>query len=305
MNEIVYIDRKTQERKKEKVYGHLFLKMFYGEGFFSRLFFHSILPFMARIALFSRLYGFFQKSPLSRRKVRPFIEAFHVDASEFLKPVESFRSFNEFFIRRLKPLARPIVPKEEIAILPADGRYLVFENISAVDGFLVKGQKFSLKELLADEELAKRYEMGSMVIARLCPTDYHRFHFPCECIPGPARLINGPLFSVNPMALRKNIQFLSENKRMMTCLETTYFGSVLFIEVGATCVGTIHQTYACGFPAAKGDEKGYFSFGGSCIILLFEAGIIVFDQDLIDASLQKIETLGLYGQSLGRAARCR
>jgi phosphatidylserine decarboxylase len=305
MNEIVYIDRRTKQRKKEQIYGHLFLKMFYGEGFFSRLFFHSVLPFMARISFFSRLYGFFQKSALSRFKVCPFIETFAVDASEFLDPVESFRSFNDFFIRRLKPSARPIVSGDERAVLPADGRYLVFENISTVDGFLVKGQKFSLTELLVDKDLAKRYADASMVIARLCPTDYHRFHFPCECVPGPAHLINGPLFSVNPLALRKNIHFLSENKRMVSYLETTHFGSVLYIEVGATCVGTIHQTYTAGFPAAKGDEKGYFSFGGSCIILLFEAKTIVFDPDLIEASSQKIETLGLFGQSLGRSVDYR
>ncbi len=305
MNKILYIDRKTKQRKREKIYGHLFLQMFYGEGFFSRLFFHTILPFMARISFFSRFYGFLQKSSFSRFKVRPFIETFKVDASEFLHPVESFKSFNEFFIRRLKPNARPIKSGDETAVLPADGRYFVFENCSTVDGFLIKGQKFSLIELLRDEQLAKRYEDASMAIARLCPADYHRFHFPCECVPGPARLINGPLFSVNPLALRKNIHFLTENKRMISCLETTHFGSVLFIEIGATCVGTIHQTYTPGFPVAKGDEKGYFSFGGSCIILLFEANRIAFDTDLIEASSQKIETLGLFGQSLGTATRCK
>lgn len=305
MDEIIYIDRATQQKKKEKIYGHFFLKLFYAEGarvrFFSRIF----LPLMARLSLFSRLYGSFQKSHLSRYKIRPFIEEFAVDPSEFLHPVESFHSFNDFFIRQLKPSARPIATADDTAILPADGRYLVFEDISTVDGFLVKGQKFSLEELLGDREWAKRYCNASMVIARLCPTDYHRFHFPCECVPGSARLINGPLFSVNPMALKKNIHYLSENKRMITQLETLHFGSVLFIEVGATCVGTIHQTYAAGFPAAKGDEKGYFSFGGSCIILLFESKKIALDADLIEASSQKIETLGLFGQSLGLATGYR
>lgn len=304
MEEIVYIDRATKEKKKEKVYGQFFLKLFYADGWLYRFFSRIFLPMKARVPFFSRLYGFFQKSTLSRYKIKPFIHTYAVDPSEFLHPVDSFRSFNDFFIRQLKPTARPMVEGDDIALLPADGRYLVFPDISAADGFLVKGQKFSLEELLLNRERAERYRDGAMVIARLCPTDYHRYHFPCECIPGEAELINGPLFSVNPMALKKNIRYLTENKRMITQLETLSFGTVLFIEVGATCVGTIHQTYAAGFPAAKGDEKGYFSFGGSCLIVLFEAGKIELDPDLIEASSQKIETLGLFGQSLGRAL-CR
>jgi phosphatidylserine decarboxylase len=271
--------------------------LFYAENIFSSLF----LPLKARVPFFSKLYGAFQKSSWSRYKVRPFIKKFDIDVSEFLDPVETYGSFNDFFVRRLRPEARPIVQDEEVAIMPADGRYLVFEDISTVDGFVVKGKKFSLDELLQDAELTKIYRNASMVIARLCPTDYHRFHFPCECIPSASRLINGPLFSVNPIALKKSIDYLSENKRMITRLDTMRFGSVLFIEVGATCVGTIHQTYSAGFPAVKGDEKGYFSFGGSCIIMLFAAGTIQLDRDLIEASSQKIETLGLFGQSLGRA----
>jgi phosphatidylserine decarboxylase len=296
MENIVYIERATRQKKQEKVYGHFFLKTFYGTSVFSRL----LLGLTARNAFLSKFYGFLQKTRLSRCKIRPFIKEFDIDASEFLDPVESYQCFNDFFIRRLKSSARPIARDDDVAILPADGRYLVFEDVSAADGFLIKGQKFSLDELLLDKELTEQYAHASMVIARLCPTDYHRFHFPCECVPGASRLINGPLYSVNPIALKKNIHYLTQNKRIITRLETTYFGSVLFVEVGATCVGTIHQTYAPGFPAAKGDEKGYFSFGGSCIILLFESKRIAFDRDLTEASSQKIETLALFGQSLGR-----
>ena len=139
------------------------------------------------------------------------------------------------------------------------------------------------------------------MIARLCPTDYHRFHFSFNCIPDAPRLINGPLYSVNPIALKRNIQILSENKRVITVLNTKNFGSVLSVEVGATYVGSINQTFAPREHYAKGDEKGYFSFGGSTLVLLFEPGRIQFDQDLIDASKRKIEVRGLFGQSLGRA----
>lgn len=301
MTDIFFIDRTTKKREKEKVYGHFFLKVLYGKGVVCRFFSLFLLPLFARISFFSWLYGVFQKSHLSRHKVKPFIQSYGIDSTEFLEPVDAFTSFNDFFIRRLKPKCRPIAPEENVAVLPADARYLVFPNVATVDGFWVKGKKFSLTDLLQSESLAARYQEGAMVIARLCPVDYHRFHFPCQCIPGQAQLINGPLFSVNPIALKRNIEILSENKRMLTELQTPNFGTVLFMEVGATYVGSIHQTYAPGNSCAKGEEKGYFAFGGSCLILLFEPGAIIFDQDLIAASNQKIEVRGQLGQSLGRA----
>jgi phosphatidylserine decarboxylase len=295
MDDIFYIDRKTGEKKKEKIYGHFFLKLLYGDGFISE----ALVRGIAHFPLFSKWYGFMQRTAYSRRKVRPFIEEFNIDSSEFLEAIDAFKSFNDFFIRRLKPEARSLDKRDEVLIAPADARYLVFPDIDAVDGFWVKGKKFSLEELLQDAPLAKRYAKGAMAIARLCPVDYHRFHFPCDSMPSPARLINGPLYSVSPLALKKNISYLSENKRMITTLQTKQFGTILFIEVGATNVGAIHQTYTPNQACVKGEEKGYFSFGGSSLLLLFEKGGISFDADLIQASKEKIETLTLLGQSLG------
>jgi phosphatidylserine decarboxylase len=300
MTEIIYVDRKTKKEEREKVYGRFFLELLYAGGPLSRLLSFFLLPLLSRIPFLSRLYGDFQKSRISRRKVKPFIHSFHVDASEFLDPVDSFASFNDFFIRHLKPECRPMAEGNDVAVLPADARYLVYPNIDQADGFWVKGKKFSLHTLLQSDGLAKRYAGGAMVMARLCPVDYHRFHFPCACTPGKAELINGPLYSVNPIALRRRIEILSENKRMITELHTANFGTVLYIEVGATYVGSIHQTYTPGKSYAKGDEKGYFAFGGSCLLLLFEPNRIVFDQDLIDVSSRKMEVLGKLGQSLGR-----
>lgn len=301
MTDIYYIDRKTHQIEKEKVYGHFFLKLLYGDGWISKCLSVFLLPIFARISFLSWLYGVFQKSRFSRDKIIPFIRAYDVDDSEFLFPADSFRSFNDFFIRHLKPECRPINEEKRVAILPADARYLVFPEIEKAGGFWVKGEKFSLKELLGDSQLAQRYQNGSMVIARLCPVDYHRFHFPCACIPGEAKLINGPLFSVNPIALKRNINILSENKRMITELQTQDFGNVLYLEIGATYVGSIHQTYPSGKLCKKGMEKGYFSFGGSSLILLFEPKRIIFDQDLIESSAKKMEVRGWLGQSLGRA----
>ncbi len=300
MPEITYVDRLTKKEEKEKVYGQVFLKMLYGKGFLSRLFSSFALPLFSRVSFLSKLYGALQKSRLTRRKVKPFIEAYHIDPLEFALPVEAFNSFNDFFIRKLKKEVRPVAQGEDVLILPADARYLVFPDISKADGFWVKGQKFTLKELLQDDALAAKFEGGSMVMARLCPVDYHRFHFPCDNVPRESRLINGPLFSVNPIALKRNIRIISENKRMVTVLESERFGSILYLEIGATYVGSIHQTYTAQKPARKGDEKGYFAFGGSCLVLLFEPNRVVFDADLLQASARKMEVRGLLGQSLGK-----
>lgn len=299
MSKIIYFDRLSQKKKQEKVYGEFFINLLYKDNFLSRILSFFILPLTARFSFFSKLYGIFQKSYISRYKIIPFIKKFEVDPSEFLEPVSHFCSFNDFFIRRLKPEARPITQGANKAILPTDARYLVFSDLREISHFLVKGKKFSLKELLKNEELAHKYEAGSMVIARLCPVDYHRFHFPCDATPNKPQLINGALFSVNPMALKRNIKILSENKRVITALTTSHFGNLLYIEVGATHVGSIHQTFQANQSYVKGDEKGYFSFGGSCLILLFEPNRIHFDQDLLKHSAQNQEVRGLMGQSLG------
>ena len=200
----------------------------------------------------------------------------------------------DFFFEWENDEKRPI--HQNKAVLFADARYFFYPDLSQEKGFLIKGEKFSLEELLQNKTLAKRYEKGSMVIARLCPTDYHRFHFPFDCTPGKTKEINGYLYSVNPKALKKDIHILTQNKRVITPLMSEDFGEIQYIEVGATYVGSIHQTYKPG-KVKKGEEKGYFSFGGSCIILLFEPDKIRFDQDLILS--EKIEVRGLLGQSMG------
>ncbi|MCI0381656.1 MAG: phosphatidylserine decarboxylase [Chlamydiae bacterium] len=299
--EIRYLNRQNKKVEVERVYGKFFLNLLYGNNPISWIFSLLFLGLISRISLFSKMYGKFQKSKWSRYKIGPFIRRFQIDTTEFLDPVSSFSSFNDFFIRKLKPSARSITNGNDVAILPADGRYLVFPEVQRSDGFIVKGKKFSLEELIKNETIAHKYLHGSMVIARLAPVDYHRFHFPCNCVPGNGKAINGALFSVNPIALCKNIHILTENKRVVTQLQTKNFGPVLFIEIGATYVGSIHQTYIPEEHYAKGDEKGYFSFGGSCIILLFEPFRIQFDQDLLEASQKRMEVLGKMGESLGRA----
>jgi phosphatidylserine decarboxylase len=299
MTEIIFIDRQTGQKQVEKIYQDKALRFLYGDGWATRFFSPLLLPLICRSSLFSRFFGALQKQKKSSKKIVPFIREFGVDESEFLDPVSSYQSFNEFFIRRLKPEARPIDPDPDVAIIPADGRYYFYENISHCNEFIVKGEKFCLKELLRDDTLAEKYQEGSMVLARLCPTDYHRFHFPVDCIAGETKLINGWLYSVNPLAIRKNIHTFSQNKRTLCQLDSAGFGKVLYLEVGATTVGSIQETYTPNQPQLKGAEKGYFEFGGSALVLLFPPRSIRFDEDLLKATQEDFEIRCLLGQRMG------
>lgn len=299
MDPIRYIDRVTGKEEIENVYGAAALKFIYGKDIFRTIFGTALLHSLVRTPFFSAFYGWYQKQPISKRKIVPFIEKFQVNSSEFLEEVKDYSSFNDFFTRKLKPQARPIDKRENVAIIPADGRYYFYQNIAECDGFIVKGQKFDLQSLLEDSQLASHYSQGAMAIARLCPSDYHRFHFPCNCIPGISQCINGWLYSVNPIAIKKNIHIFTQNKRTICELQTEQFGKVLFLEIGATNVGSIHETYTPGIAYSKGAEKGYFSFGASSLILLFEPGRLYFDADLLAATAQQIEIRCLMGQSMG------
>lgn len=294
---IRYINRESGKLEEEKVYGERALYFLYGKKSWLGTILCKIL---AHFTFFSHFYGFLQKRPSSKKKIVPFIEKYHLDPNEFLEPVSSFATFNDFFIRKLKPQARPIAKGIDIAIIPADGRYLFYQHIENCDGFIVKDKKFTLDQLIKDKALSASFVNGSMIIARLCPLDYHRFHFPCDCLPGKTVHVNGPLYSVNPIAIKQNIAILAENKRACTLLKTKERGNILYMEVGATSVGSIHQTYQPNRFTLKGAEKGYFCFGGSTLILLFEEGRLEIDQDLICASKEHIEIYCKMGQSMGR-----
>jgi phosphatidylserine decarboxylase len=300
MNHVFYLDRKTQKVEEEKIYGQKFIELLYGDSFFSSVVSKFLLPLCVKVPYLSRVYGSMQRHKRSIKKIAPFVAAYRVKLEDFIEPHQGFNSFNDFFIRALKPGSREIVQDKDRAILPADGRYLVFSNLSIQDQFFIKGQKLSLTDLVPDPIMRVRYAQGSMVFARLCPSDYHRFHFPCACRPSKAQLVQGSLYSVNPMALRRNIKILSQNKRVLTELETECFGTILYIEVGATAVGSIQQTYEPLRLYQKGDEKGFFQFGGSTVLMLFEPNKILFDEDLLQASKEGIEVKANMGESLGR-----
>lgn len=294
MSEIRYFNRHTGREETEQVYGEGFLKFTYGHPLGS-------LPLHAMVKRggFSRWYGQRMNSPATKAKVVPFISKYGLDPAEFADAPDSYATFNEFFYRKLKPEARPIA--DNAAVFPADGRHFGFQKASDIKGVFVKGQNFDLGKLLADDSLAAKYSDGSLVLSRLCPVDYHRFHFPAAGTPGEVTMINGPLFSVSPIALRRRLSYLWENKRTITKLETPDLGTVLLLEIGATCVGSILQTFTPGKPVAKGEEKGYFAFGGSSTITIFEPGAITLAPDLVECSSRQVELYAKVGTAMGDA----
>lgn len=294
---IRYFHRARRTVETEVVYGEDWLRWTY-ENPIGRLALNAIV----KRALLSRYYGWRMSLPDSARRVLPFIIDYGLDVDEFSKKPLSFKTFNEFFCRALKPGARPVVGGgDHVAVLPADGRHLAFQNVGTADRFYAKGQKFDLAAFLGDPDLAREFAGGSLLISRLCPVDYHRFHFPVAGTAGEARLINGFLYSVSPIALRRSLDYLWRNKRMVTLVETAAFGRVAVCEIGATMVGSIFQSYVPGRAVARGEEKGWFKFGGSCVVTIFPPGRIRLDADLVGQTAGGLETYARMGERLGEA----
>jgi phosphatidylserine decarboxylase len=287
MDTITYFDRKTGTLQKEEVFGEKAIRLLYGGTFFAKTVGWFLLHAFAKWPFFAKIFGWFQKTKSSKERIAPFIHHFNIDESEFA--THSFASFNDFFIRSLTPASRPLSLAD--IVIPADGRYLFYEKVRADCLFSVKGRSYSIAELLRNDTLAASFDEGTLVIARLCPTDCHRFYFPVDCIPDTARCINGKLYSVNPIAIRDNPWIWCANLRYLTLLHTQKHGKVAFMEVGATNVGTVVQTYTPNDFVKKGSEKGYFSFGGSAILMLFEPKALVLSSDLQGRKEQEIKCL--------------
>ena len=293
-NGIQYFNRYTGKVETEVVYGEQWLRFILFNPF-GKIALHTV----AKRAWFSRWYGWRMSRPGSAARVRPFIEQYGIAEDEHVKAADAFTSFNDFFYRKLKPASRPVDAAADSAVFPADGRHLGFAKASEVERVYVKGQRFDLGRLLGDDELAAQFADGAAVFSRLCPVDYHRFHFSVAGEPGNARLINGPLYSVNPLALRDRLAILWENKRYITEIETEQLGRVLMLEIGATNVGSVHHTFVPTRSVEKGEEKGYFAFGGSATLTLFEPGRVQLAEDLLEQSAQQRELYAKVGDRMG------
>ncbi|KAE8440679.1 hypothetical protein EG329_006816 [Mollisiaceae sp. DMI_Dod_QoI] len=241
--------------------------------------------------------------PASKAEIQKFINFHQLDMSEVLLPIEAFKNFNEFFYRQLKPDARPCSAPDNprIIVSPADCRSVVFNRMDEATKIWVKGREFSIERLLgkAYPEDAERYKNGALGIFRLAPQDYHRFHIPVDGVMGTPKPIEGEYYTVNPMAIRSALDVYGENIRVVVPIDSVAHGRVMVICVGAMMVGSTVITRKAGENVKRAEELGYFKFGGSTILLLFEEGSMKFDDDLTDNSKGALETLLRVGMSIG------
>ena len=233
--------------------------------------------------------------PASVREIRSFINFHQLDMSEVLYPLESFKNFNQFFFRELKPSARPCSAPDNpgIIVSPSDCRSVVFNKMDEATRIWVKGREFSIERLLGNTypEDAKRYTSGALGVFRLAPQDYHRFHIPVDGVMDKPKLIEGEYYTVNPMAIRSTLDVYGENVRVVVPIDSVAHGRVMIICVGAMMVGSTVITRKPGEKVSRAEELGYFKFGGSTLLLLFEPGVMKFDEDLVDNSCSAVETL--------------
>ena len=292
--EIKFINRSDNSLETEKPPGEELLDFLYHNPFGEKV----ILP-IAKQKFISKWYGKAMDSSTSVNRIEPFIKSLNIDMTDSQKQVGEFKSFNDFFYRKLKPEARKI---ENGLVSPGDGKILVFENISAVNTFFVKSKKFTLKEFLQNDNLAEEYANSSLVILRLAPNDYHRYHFPFDGIPSQTKKIKGVYYSVSPISLNKKFtRVFSENKKEICRLRIKGKGEILIIPVGATMVGSLNSTFKADSMVKKGEEMGYFAFGGSSVVLLFKPGLFELDKDLIINTKKQLETAVKMGEKIAKA----
>ncbi len=257
-----------------------------------------MIPLISKFSILSKLLGMYMDSAFSRNRIRKVIDHLEIDESEFLDSIDDYKSFNDFFIRKLKPESREFDSNSSAFISPADCRLLVYPNVANDRIIPVKGVDFSINTLLMRE--ASEFYNGSAAVLRLNPSDYHRYHFPCDAHVMDSTAISGSYHSVNPVVLAADIKVFTKNKRCCTILKNPLYGTFAFIEVGAFGVGEIVETYS-GQNVIKMQEKGYFKFGGSSIVLLFEKNKIQFSPDLIENSRNGYETSVKVGETIGES----
>jgi phosphatidylserine decarboxylase len=289
--QIKYYNRKTAQTEIEKVYGDSFIKFLYNSKAGQKL------GTIVTNKYFSKAYGAYQNLPASYTKVRPFIEKFNINIDEYesgtrpsLDSRDSYRTFNEFFIRRFKLGKRSFVSDTNRMPAFAEARYVGYESINDKTTYPVKGHYLKPKDLIANDQLGKIFEGGPLLIARLCPVDYHRYHYPDSGKVLDNYRIPGIFDSVNPFALKLKNQIFIKNERHVSILQTENFGRLAYIEVGAICVGKIVQTHRWNKLFMRGEEKGYFLFGGSTVVVIGEKGLWKPSTDIVTNTEKGIET---------------
>lgn len=246
------------------------------------------------LPVMSKIVGAFMNSKLSIPMIKKFILKNNIDMSEFENV--KYTSYNEFFTRKILPEKRQIASTSHEFISPCDSKLTVYK-IDENSAFKIKGSMYTISDLLQNFELASSYIGGTLLIFRLSVNDYHRYCYIDDGYQEKNTYIKGVLHTVQPVAL-KRYNIYKENCREYTLLHTKHFGDIVQVEVGALLVGKIknlHENYTF----KKGEEKGYFEFGGSTICLIVPSNIII-DTEIWNNTNAGLETCVKYGERIGR-----
>lgn len=242
----------------------------------------------------SRAAGWLLDRRVSALAVRPFIRKNHICMDDFEQ--RRFRSFNDFFTRRVLPGKRPVDDAPGHLIAPCDSKLMVYD-IRPDSRFRVKGTEYTLEGLLQSKELAETFLGGTLLLFRLTVGDYHRYtYIDSGFVTGSTR-IPGVFHTVNPAAASR-CPIYRENTREYSLLESLRFGTVLQMEVGAAMVGRIVNAPGSR-NVRRGEEKGRFEFGGSTVIVLLQKGRAILDADLLRNTAQDAETVVRLGERIG------
>ncbi len=183
-------------------------------------------------------------------------------------------------------------------IAPCDSK-LTALKISPESRFSLKHTEYTLESLLRSEQLARKYSGGYALIFRLTVDDYHRYCYVADGKKDENVCIPGVLHTVNPVA-NDHYPIYKENSREYSILHSDNFGDILMMEVGALLVGKIVNHHRCA-NVSRGEEKGYFQFGGSTVVLLLERDAVQIDEDILENSDMHIETIVRMGEKIGSA----
>ncbi|MGI6070938.1 MAG: phosphatidylserine decarboxylase [Blautia sp.] len=240
--------------------------------------------------------GLLLNLPVSAMAVPGFVRRNHISMEDYEE--QKYHSYNEFFTRRIKKGRRPIASGPGVLISPCDGKVTV-SVIEKDSTFWIKGRRYTLGDLLRDQSLARRFCGGYAYVIRLTVDDYHRYCYPADGVQSSIRRIKGRYHTVNPAA-NEACPIYSENTREYALLQTMGMGTFLMMEVGAMLVGKITNLYPMPRLVHKGQEKGYFEFGGSTVVLLTGPDGPRPDSDLLEYSREGYEIYLKMGEQIGK-----
>lgn len=253
-----------------------------------------ILKPLVKSKFISALTGKFMDSSISKFMIKPFIKSHNIKMEEYI--TKKYNSFNDFFIRNIKKEARLINGNKNALIAPCDSKLTCYEITKDLK-FNVKNSTYSVSSLINDENVANAFIGGYALVFRLSPEDYHHYLFCDDGIIINNYKIDGKYHSVNPIVY-DNYKVFRENTRECTLVKTNNFKNIMYVEVGALLVGKICNIKKQG-KFKKGEEKGYFMYGGSTVILLIQKDALLIDDEIIKNSNKNIETYVKCGEKIG------